>query len=67
MLQKLSGQVNASLQLQEISTLLIQEGNLDALTNKLRSLTRGCKLISTDYSDAGTMSMPHIKGLVRSC
>jgi GAF domain-containing protein len=35
MLQKVSGQVDASLRLQEISTLLIQEGDLDALYERV--------------------------------
>jgi len=35
MLQKLSSQADASLRLQEISTLLIQEGNLDALYERV--------------------------------
>src|SRR5689334_20379571 len=35
MLQKLNKQTDASLRLQEISTLLIQEGNLDALYERV--------------------------------
>ena len=35
MLHELNGQVDASLRLQEISTLLIQEGNLDALYERV--------------------------------
>src|SRR6476659_8911776 len=35
MLHELNGKVDASLRLQEISTLLIQEGNLDALYERV--------------------------------
>ena len=35
MLRELNGNVDASLRLQEISTLLIQEGNLDALYERV--------------------------------
>jgi PAS domain S-box-containing protein len=46
MLQTLSEQVDASLRLQEISTLLIQEGNLDALYERV--LDAAISLMSAD-------------------
>jgi PAS domain S-box-containing protein len=50
MLQKLSRQTDASLRLQEISTLLIQEGNLDVLYERVLDAAIG--LMSADM---GTM------------
>jgi PAS domain S-box-containing protein len=50
MLQKLTGQVDASLRLQEISTLLIQEGNLDALYERVLEAA-----ISLMAADVGSM------------
>src|SRR5215467_8814232 len=47
MLQKLSRQVEASLRLQEISTLLIQEGNLEALYERV--LDAAISLMSADF------------------
>jgi PAS domain S-box-containing protein len=46
MLEKLSRQTDASLRLQEISTLLIQEGNLDALYERV--LNAAIELMSAD-------------------
>jgi PAS domain S-box-containing protein len=50
MLEKLSRQTDASLPLQEISTLLIQEGNLDALYERVLDAA-----ISLMSADMGTM------------
>ena len=46
MLQELNGEVDASLRLQDISTLLIQEGNLDALYERV--LNAAICLMSAD-------------------
>jgi PAS domain S-box-containing protein len=46
MLHEPSGQVDASLRLQEVSTLLIQEGNLDALYERV--LDAAIRLMSAD-------------------
>ena len=49
MLEKLSRQTDSSLRLQEISTLLIQEGNLDALYERVLDAAIG--LMSADMGD----------------
>lgn len=52
MLQKLSGQEDVSLRLQEISTLLIQEGSLDALYERVLDAAIG--LMSADVGSMQT-------------